>query len=104
MSVNLTWPLTIKANQPVLDGENFDTFATTTTPAKTTKPFTGDVIAVTAIGADHFVSFTGTASTSSAIVPAGTVLLFVVDNIPDPIEVSARTASGSGFVSVSQYI
>ena len=104
MSVNLMWPLTIKATQPVLDGTNFETFATTTTAAATTKPFTGDIIAVTAIGADHFVDFDGTATTASTIVPAGQVVLFCVESIPDPITVSARTASGSGFVSVTQYI
>ena len=97
MTAQLSWPLSMIANQQILMGPH-ETLVTSTTPVSSTKTFNGFFVTITAIGADHFVAFDETASDTSAIVPSGATLQF---NIPNgDTTVSVRTVSGAGRVSI----
>ncbi len=97
------WLGTFKTNQPVVKASQYQTIATSTT-ATDSGPVNGPLALIASAGADHFVSFDGPATTSSALIPQGALMMFEIDDIPDGTTVSVITASGSGHVTIYNQI
>lgn len=95
------WAPTIKSNQPVASASDYKTIATTTTSGEV-GAVEGVFVLIASAGADHFVSFDGPATTTSAVVPAGQVMMFEIDDIEDGTVVSARATSGNGYITIYQ--
>jgi hypothetical protein len=93
------WISLVKTNQPVAKASCYHTLATSATPTDS-PPVNGPFVLISSAGTDHLVSFVGDASTTSAVVPNGAVMLFEISDIPNGSTISVRTIAGSGYCTI----
>jgi hypothetical protein len=93
------WISLVKTNQPVAKASCYHTLETSTNPTNS-PPISGPFVLISAAGTDHLVSFSGDASTSSAVVPNGAVMQFEIADIANATTISVRTISGTGYCTI----